>query len=309
MVSQQEAQGNTTEATGFDWELSGLQADVARKILALIGSGKWQLQERISDAVLSRELNVSRSPVRYVLNLLTEYGLLAHVAGKGYHLMRMPAESELIDQLIPESENTNLYNDLMTARAMGVIGTEVSETELVEQFKATRGAVRRALMRFSAEGLAERLPGHGWRFTESLDNERAVQESYTFRLVVECGALLQPDYAPQADQLQALLRQQQAILDLPVGQLTKDAWFHANAAFHETIVSWANNRFFTQSVRWQNSLRRMTEYADFGKLSEKRLHDACHDHIAILRAIQDRDINFAAALLRRHISRSSRDDL
>lgn len=308
MTTQQEAQKNTADATGFDWELSGLQADVARKVLALISSGKWQLLERISDAALSRELNVSRSPVRFVLNLLTEYGLLAHVAGKGYHLTRMLAEDELINQLIPESENTNLYNDLMTARAMGVIGTEVSETELVEQFKATRGAVRRALLRFSSEGLAERLPGHGWRFTESLDNERAVQESYTFRLVVECGALLQPDYAPQEDQLQALLRQQQAILDLPVGQLSKDTWFSTNAAFHETIVSWANNRFFTQSVRWQNSLRRMTEYADFGTLSEKRLHDACHDHIAILRAIQDLDINFAAALLRRHISRSSRDD-
>lgn len=307
MNSKQEVQKNTAETTGFHWELSGLQADVARKVLALIGSGKWQLQDRISDAALSRELNVSRSPVRYVLNLLTEYGLVAHVAGKGYHLTRVPEEGELIDRLIPESENTNLYNELMTARATGAIGAEVSETELVEQFKTTRGAVRRALMRFAAEGLAERLPGHGWRFTKSLDNERAVQESYTFRLVVECGALLQPDYAPQEDQLQALLRQQQTILDLAEDELTKDAWFHANAAFHETIVSWANNRFFTQSVRWQNSLRRMTEYADFDKLSKKRLQDACHDHIAILRAIEDRDFNFAAALLRRHISRSSRD--
>lgn len=67
MTTQQEAQKNTADATGFDWELSGLQADVARKVLALISSGKWQLLERISDAALSRELNVSRSPVRFVL--------------------------------------------------------------------------------------------------------------------------------------------------------------------------------------------------------------------------------------------------
>jgi DNA-binding GntR family transcriptional regulator len=127
--------------------------------------------------------------------------------------------------------------------------------------------------------------------------------------VIECGALSQPDYAPDLSQLAALQREQNEISVLPIQSLTRDLWFNANANFHETIVSWANNRFFTQSVRWQNHLRRMTEYSDFDRLGEERIRKACKDHLGILEAIENRDFEFAAALLKRHISRSGAEDV
>ncbi|RBL85089.1 GntR family transcriptional regulator [Streptomyces cavourensis] len=286
-------------------ELSPLQIEVARKLTALIQSGRWQVGERLSDLRLAQELKVSRSPIRQALNLLTRQGLLAYTAGKGYRLEREPASDESLDALVPHSESESLYGELMSARADGRLGAEVSEAQLVEQFQVTRGALRRALMRLATEGLAERLPGHGWHFAETLDNEQAVNESYEFRLIVECSALTAPGYHAPPDQLAALQREQGEILQMPVAQLQRDAWFNANANFHETLASWSNNRFLTEAVRRQNSLRRMTEYANFGYLAEVHIRQACTDHLGILAALAEGDREYAAALLKRHITRAA----
>lgn len=178
--------------------LSSLQAEVAHKMVSLISAARWNIGDRLSDAAIAKELRVSRSPVRQVLNLLVQQGIVSQTPNRGYQLHRIPEPDELNDNLLPPSEAEELYRRLMSARASGAVGDEVSEAELADQLGATRGAVRRVLMRFATEGLAERLPGHGWRFAESLDNERAVNESYAFRPVIECGALSQPDYAPDS---------------------------------------------------------------------------------------------------------------
>ncbi len=300
---------NVKRSTESESGLSSLQAEVAHKMVLLISAARWNVGDRLSDAAIAKELRVSRSPVRQVLNLLVQHGIVSQTPNRGYQLHRLPQPDELNDKLLPPSEAEELYRRLMSSRASGIVGDEVSEAELADQLGATRGAVRRVLMRFATEGLAERLPGHGWRFAESLDNERAVNESYAFRLVIECGALAQSDYTPDPSQLAALQREQNEILALPLQSLTRDLWFNANANFHETIVSWANNRFFTQSVRWQNHLRRMTEYSDFDRLGELRIRKACSDHLGILEAIANKDFEFAAALLKRHISRSGAEDV
>lgn len=197
----------------------------------------------------------------------------------------------------------------MAARASGEIGEEVSETELVERFSTTRGAVRRTLMRLSAEGLVDRRRGHGWQLAECLVTDRAVDESYEFRLIVECGALLVPGYRPDPAQLATLKNEQADIAARPISNIERSDWFNANASFHETIVAWSGNRFLIQSVRRQNSLRRMTELSDFSHISERRPREACADHLAILDEIGRGDFAFASALLGRHLRRASQDDV
>nr|WP_272954087.1 GntR family transcriptional regulator [Agrobacterium pusense] len=193
----------------------------------------------------------------------------------------------------------------MHARANGLIGSEASETELLEHFGTSRGVVRRTLMRLSAEGLAERRDGHGWRFAECLDNRQAVNESYAFRAIIECGAVMEDTFRVDMEMLLALESEQTALLNAPLASIEGSAWFEANARFHETVVSWANNRFLEQAIRRQNSLRRMTEYAEFVELSEAGVRKAARDHLAILEAIKSDDRKLASAILFRHLSRSS----
>jgi DNA-binding GntR family transcriptional regulator len=44
-------------------------------------------------------------------------------------------------------------------------------------------------------------------------------------------------------------------------------------------------------------------------LGEERIRGACRDHLGILEAIESNDFEFAAALLKRHISRSGAEDI
>ncbi|TKT76318.1 GntR family transcriptional regulator [Aquamicrobium sp. LC103] len=288
--------------------LSGLQSEIARKVLGLIGQGRWAPKEKVSDSALAREFGVSRTPVRQVLQVLTSQGLLEQTETRGFQLARILDDGESIGKIVPPSESESLYNRLMSARAAGKIPEEVSETELVEEFATTRGAIRRVLIRMSDEGLASRRAGHGWRFAECLVSKEAVDESYQFRLIIECGALLVPDYKPDSGQIKSLERDQRGILERPFRAISRTDWFSVNANFHETIVSWSGNRFLVQSLQRQNSLRRMTELTDFSRLSKTRLNEACKDHLGILEAIAGGDYKFAAALLHRHITRASQDE-
>lgn len=287
--------------------VSNLQADLARQILAIAVEEQWSVGQRVSDFTLAKQLGVSRSPIRAALALLAGQGLLLHVPGKGYELARAPAGSEEIDNITPPSQVETLYRKLMADRASGALADEVSEAELTVRYDVTNGTLRKALLRFAAEGLIHRLRGHGWAFTESLVTDEVVTESYQFRLVVECGALRQPNFKIDQHEFLNIRAAQEAILQQPAGAVRRDQWFRINAQFHETLTSWSHNRFLVQAVRQQNNLRRMTEYADFERLSGTRIHDACIEHIAILDTLRSGDLEFAEALLRRHIERAGRD--
>lgn len=79
-----------------------------------------------------------------------------------------------------------------------------------------------------------------------------------------------------------------------------------NALFHETLVAWSGNRFLLQAIRQQNNIRRMTEYASFATIDMARVRSSCSAHLAILDALADGDIDFAEALLSRHLNHASR---
>jgi DNA-binding GntR family transcriptional regulator len=293
------------QSPGLDTSgLSTLQVEVARKLMPIIHAGRWSAGEKISDAALAREFGISRTPVRQVLQFLSDKGIIAQTDNRGFTLVRQPAAGENIDELVPPSEVDTLYRRIMHARANGLIGSEASEMELLDHFGTSRGIVRRTLMRLSAEGLAERRDGHGWRFAECLDNRQAVNESYAFRTIIECGAVMEDTFRADPDALAALEREQVALLNAPLASIEGSAWFEANARFHETVVSWSGNRFLVQSIRRQNSLRRMTEYAEFAELSEAGVRKAARDHLAILEAIKADDRKLASAILFRHLSRS-----
>jgi DNA-binding GntR family transcriptional regulator len=286
---------------------SSLQLDIARQIAALAHSEGWPVGIRVSDFKLAKKLRVSRSPIRAALTVLAETGMLDHSPGQGFVLARQAANGDAIDDVAPISEIEALQRSIMSDRGSGTLGDEVSETELTERYGASRGTVRKVLLRLAADGLARRLQGHGWAFSENLTSEDVIAESYQFRLIVECGALRLPTFAVRGEELRMLRAAQQGILTAPAGSVTRDHWFRINAQFHETLVSWAGNRFLAEAVRQQNNLRRMTEYADFDKLSGAHIQAASSEHIAILDALADGDIVFGEALLRRHIERASRD--
>ncbi|WP_425624577.1 GntR family transcriptional regulator [Agrobacterium radiobacter] len=119
--------------------LSPLQIEVVRKLIPIVRAGRWPIGGKISDAALAREFGISRTPVRQVLQFLAEKGLLAQTDNRGFVLVRLPTGDDRFDEAVPPSEMDTLYRQIMRARANGLIGSEASETELLEHFSTSRG--------------------------------------------------------------------------------------------------------------------------------------------------------------------------
>jgi len=280
---------------------TSLQTDLARQIIEIARDEGWAPGMHVPELALARRFGVSRSPVRKALELLGRREVLRFHPGEGYRLARDLRDAADQVSLVPPSASEDLYSLVMSDRAAGELASQVSEAELSARYGVTRGAARRVLMRFAAEGLAERSRGHGWRFADTLDTETAIAESYRFRIAVECAGLRQPGYALEATKMAQLRRAHEEILTRTAGTVNRAEWFRVNASFHEALAAWSGNRFILQAVRQQNKLRQLNEYAYFPNLAAARISQSCREHMGILDALQGGDLAFAEALLERHL--------
>jgi DNA-binding GntR family transcriptional regulator len=286
-------------------DATSLQIELARQIVNLAESEAWNAGERIPELRLARRLNVSRSPIRGALLFLKDRGVIEPCDSGGFALARTIDGGSGAMAIIPPSEAEELFGRVMADRAKGVLAQEVSEAELSERYRVSRGLMRKILLRFAHDGLIRRLRGHGWRFVDTLDDEQAVDESYEFRIAVECAGLRARKFRADPGRLAVLRRSHASIMERRPETIAREEWFDINAAFHETLAEWSGNRFILQSVRQQNSLRRMQEYAEFSHLESSRIAQSCREHLAVLDAIEQNDLVFAEALLRRHLSRAA----
>lgn len=285
-------------------QASPLQIELARKVFERIRDSGLPVGARVSAPELAAAFGVSRSPISGALSLLAEAGVLSPAQPRGLELARDLAGVRP-DAVLPGSPHEDLYRRMMRDRALGALPREVSEAELLPRYAASRGVIRKILMRFAAEGLAMRLPGHGWRFADSLADEDAYRESYEFRLIVECAAILSSGFRVDPARAAAIRRAHDRILENPRTVPGGDAWFRVNAEFHEGIAAFSNNRFLAEAVRQQTNLRRMQESAAFAELPVERILRSSHEHLAILDAVETGDREKAEKLLRRHIRGAS----
>lgn len=276
---------------------SRLQHDLTRRI-ALHLRDAGAPGARVSEAALARQFGVSRTPVRAALLDLAGQGVLQHDANRGFTLLRVPDA--------PAPAAPDLAERLLAERAAGRLGREGSEAALMAAFGESRGAVRRALLRLAELGLVRRSPGHGWQFTPALDSPAARAESRAFRIAVECAALLQPTWRPEPGRLARIAAEQRALLEAQGGNPV--AWSRANEAFHEALAACSGNRFFLEAVQAQNALRRLDEVSRFHALTPTRIRRSCHEHLAILAALEDRDRPGAASLMEAHLRGATERD-
>ncbi|UYV37406.1 GntR family transcriptional regulator [Rhodobacteraceae bacterium D3-12] len=282
-----------------------LQLEVMRRVVELIRDEGWGPGTRLSVPDLARRFGVSRSPVTVALGLLGEQGIVAPMPApqRGLQVALDLSEMDITD-IAPSSPLDALYQRIMRDRATGKLPQEVSEAELMPRYDISRGVVRKLLMRFAAEGLAQRQPGHGWCFADLLDTDEGARDSYEFRITLECAALRSPRFAINKNQLEAIRRMHRRILDgnhPPTGE----EWFRVNAAFHEGLAAMSDNRFYREAVQQQNALRRMQEAASFEALSEARIRQSCEEHLAVLDAVEAGNMDWAEALLRQHLKQAA----
>jgi len=175
-------------------------------------------------------------------------------------------------------------------------GAVLGEVALAESLGVSRGPVREALGRLAAEGLVVVRPRRGAVVSALSASE--FLEAYQVREALETLAvrLAVPRLADEEiERLQALVEEQGRRAEL--GEV--EAFFQANAAFHELIVAASGNRTLEEMHR--QLVGHMGRYRMRSVALRGTLKRSVGEHRAILRAIKARDAEKAAQLLGEHI--------
>ena len=280
---------------------SPLQLDLAAQIAELIHAEDLPADAPLREEGLAARLGVSRTPVRGALRLLQRAGHVYYKENAGVFVA--PGAKRKPAFALPAAAGTQdaLYRRLLVDRGRGALGDTVSEAELMARYDAPRSLLAKVLLRLNREGLIERRKGHGWQFQPTLDTPEAVAESYRFRLVVECAALLEPGFKADPAELERVREEHKRFMEAKPAARTAAEFFAMNLRFHEMLAEFSGNRFLLQAIQQMNRLRKFQEFASFASDS-RGLAQSCREHLAILDALADGDREWAAALMRKHLS-------
>ncbi|HUC18731.1 MAG TPA: GntR family transcriptional regulator [Acetobacteraceae bacterium] len=272
---------------------------LAERIVEVAVAAEWPAGARVIEQELSRQLGVSRTPVRAALALLARHGVVRVRSNRGHVLMR--PGTELIGFRLPAQASAEaiLHDALIRDRLAGRIGSELSQSALARRYRTGLALVQRALARLEEEGLVSRT-GWRWCFVPSLDTEQSRRASFELRLMLEPPSLLVPGFHAERAALEQLVEEHTALTARPeMVQEDPARVFELDARFHETLAGWSGNLFVLSMVRQQNTLRRLFELGSYADCA--RVVVWCREHMAILSAIAADDAAMAARLMHRHL--------
>ncbi len=278
-----------------------LQVDLARLIAQDIVARRYTPGTHLSEEALAAGYQVSRTPVRGALKLLATQGLITHRPNSGY---TVADNAVLADAAITSTGPTQqeLYRRLIDDRAARVLPDPFTERDLLQRYGAPRSVLTKALLQLSADGLLEKRKGHGWQFAPSLESRAALDESYRFRMAIECAGLLEPTFKLDRDALARMRSAHEALAERDEADISATEFFALNASFHELLARFSGNRYLLQAVQQQNQLRRLEEHAAFHR--DARYIGSTREHLQIIDALQAGDQERAAQLMRHHLQAS-----
>ena len=208
----------------------------------------------------------------------------------------------LLESAPPTLSRRALYQDVaerlrqqIFARALEP-GSWVDEMKLCAEFGISRTPLREALKVLAVEGLITMKVGRGAYVTEmSRDDVTQV-----YRLL----ALLESDAAAQvaveaSDAEIAELRALYQRLEKQTRQ--RDAFFVTNEAFHMRLLTLARNRWREQIVADLRKVMKLNRHHSLFKTG--RLAESLAEHRALMAALEARDAQAAAQLMRAHFQR------
>lgn len=278
---------------------TALQLDLARRIADEILTDTYQTGAHLSEELLARQYQVSRTPVRGALKLLASQSMISYRPNSGYFVC------PVVDGAAPltlQSQGLTadaFYRKLIDDRANRILPESFTDRDLLQRYGVPRSLLAKTLVRLSAEALIEKRKGHGWRFPVSLENADARAESYRFRTAVECAGFAEPKFRTDPAALSRMRAAHEQLLAMGGDAIPADVYFPLNADFHEMLARFSGNRFILQTVQQQNLLRRVEKNTAFFR--EQRFAASIGEHLDIIQALENGDRHWAAAIMRHHL--------
>jgi DNA-binding GntR family transcriptional regulator len=246
----------------------------------------------------------SRTVVRRTLAGFVERGLIAGM--KERILLRKPAPDDYFDVAALHSQTENLQHVLLERiyRRDLPPGASFSEAELARAAGVSTVAVREFLIGFSRYGLIEKNPKGGWKlcaFDPVYAQELAdARETFELKAIERLAPLAGDD--PVFAGLDELLARHEALARMP--EASHVDFPALDREFHSYLIGTLNNRF-AQQLNDAVSMVFHYHYQWDKRDEMPRNRHALQEHLAILRALGERDLSAAIAAMRAHL-RSAR---
>lgn len=281
-------------------KISALSERISQKIIGLIGKGEIAPGSHLSVPKLAEIFDVSRSPVREALVYLEQKGVLLQKQNRGFFVKddytpRADTKQELSEELdLPE------YYQLAEDWLQDEIESEVTELFLMKRYNLTKSQLSTVLARGISEGWVERKQGYGWRFLPVAKTKTALEQIFSFRMVIEPMAILEPTFNAPQEKINEIRRELEMLLESGIERLTPTQLQLAGYRFHETIIAFSNNPFFEISLRNVNRMRRLMDYRIMD--DRNRYYAEVKDHMRILALIEAGQRIEASYTMKQHLS-------
>ncbi|MGH6946585.1 MAG: GntR family transcriptional regulator [Kiloniellales bacterium] len=280
---------------------SPLALHIANEIVESVRAGRIAAGSHLTAQRVADQFGVSRSPVREAMRLLARQGYLEQRPNRGFFAV---ARSDTKAAHVGEGDEKpfdtpNDYQRLAEDWLMNRIPVEVTEQLLRDRYELTKSQLTSILMRAVREGWAERKQGYGWRFLPVAKTPEAFEQIYRFRMLIEPAAMLEPTYRIDQAVLGELRRVQEAMLEADIECLPGERLLEAGSSFHEELIKFSGNPYFSQALVRANRMRRLLEYRS--RVDRRRLYVQCAQHLEIVGLLEKGEIVEASYLLRRHL--------
>ena len=276
---------------------------IARQIVALIQAQGWPAGTHLPAQMLADRLRVSRQPVGEALALLHEKGLLTRERHRGFFTARPLAEplADIVRGLGLEDTDvvTSVYFRIADDLLRGELPLAFSEQLINTRYGLTSAQLNAVLGRIAGEGWAERKPGYGWEFSSMLTTPDSLLQSYRLRLALEPAALLEPAYHLAPAVIAQCRAVEQQLLAGGIATASADQLHDRGVRYHESLVEASGNRFFIDTIRRVNRVRRLLSYRSMQ--SRARYAEHCKQHLHVLDLLERERNDDAAEFLRQHL--------
>lgn len=281
-------------------KISALTERLSQKIVGLIDTGTIAPGAHLSVPKLAETFDVSRSPVREALVYLEYKGVLQQKLNRGFFVKKdyAPQISEEPENV--ESSDLPEYYQLAEDWLQDKIDAEVTELFLMKRYNMTKSQLSTVLARGISEGWVERKQGYGWRFLPVAKTKAALEHIFSFRMVIEPMAILEPTFNAPQDKINEIRRELEMLLENGIERLSPKQLQAAGYRFHETLIGFSNNPFFEISLRNVNRMRRLMDYRIMDDRS--RYYAEVKDHLRILALVEAGQRIDASYMLKQHLS-------
>lgn len=280
--------------------------DLAQRILDVARQRGFAPGARLPEQQIASLCNVSRTPVRAALRLLTEQGVVRWEADTGYSLAVDLAVHGAGAGSLPSTVEDDLAEAILRDRSARRLDGTVTAGSLMRRYGAARKTVLKTLNRLSEESIVERAPGQSWLFRPAPDAPDALAESYDFRLLLEPAAILAPGFQLDGVTATGLRCAMETLLALPDAAFDLREFQRLDVDFHQLIAEGSANRFVADALLAHLRLRRLPGIQAGANMF--RLKQSLREHLGILEHLESGQFEVAADLLKVHLrlSRSQR---